>query len=140
VKGLCKGIQVLQSIRLLLIIVVTTGLVAEEATEEIEYVQIQPIIVTNYLKKSAKKPGFVQMSAQLSVKDKLSVDKLNKHMPLIREYIVDFLSFTEEQTIKDASKRNQLRASMTKGIQKLLTEQIGQPLIEELVITHFMWD
>lgn len=113
---------------------------ADESSKEIEYVQIQPVIVTNYLKKSAKKPGFIQMSAQLSVKEKKSVDLLNKHMPLVREYIIDFLSFTEESVIKDASKRNQLRLSMTSGIQKLLTKQIGQPLIEELVITHFMWD
>jgi len=113
---------------------------AEEQLKNIEYVQIQPTIVTNYQKKSAKKPGFIQMTAQLSVLNKKSVDKVTKHIPLVRAYIIEYLSFTDESVIKDASQRNKLRVSLAKGIQKLLTEHTGEPLIEELVITHFMWD
>ena len=108
--------------------------------EIIEYVQIEPIIVTNYLKISSKKTGFIQLKAQLIVKDKLTVDKLEKHMPLVRDYIVEYLNFSEEKFIKDVSKRKELRAALTTGIQELLTEQIGESLVEELVITQFMWN
>ncbi len=113
---------------------------AEEELPGLEYVPIEPVIVTNYQKKSMKKPGFIQLKAQLSVRGTESVDVLSAHMPLVRDYIIEFLSFTSEQVIKDASQRNQLRLSLTKGIQDMFTEQLGAPLVEELVITHFMWD
>ncbi len=113
---------------------------AENELPELEYIPIEPVIVTNYQKKSMKKPGFIQLKAQLSVRGKESADLLAAHMPLVRDYIIDFLSFTNEKVIKDASQRNQLRLSLAKGIQDMFTEQLGAPLVEELVITHFMWD
>lgn len=108
--------------------------------ELLEFVPIEPIIITNYLKKSSKKPGFIQLKAQLIVKEKLSVEKLEKHMPLVRDYIVEYLNFSKEDFIKDVSKRKELRTALTVGIQELLTEQIGEPLVEEFVITQFMWN
>ena len=118
----------------------TVTVKAEEGLADIEYVSIEPVIVTNYLKKRSKKPGFVQLKAQLVVRSKESVDLVMMHMPLIRDYIVEFLGFTEEKVIKDVSSRNRMRLAMTTGIQKLLTDNAGAPLIEDLVFTHFMWD
>ena len=118
----------------------TVTVKAEEGLADIEYVSIEPVIVTNYLKKPSKKPGFVQLKAQLVVRSKESVDLVMMHMPLIRDYIVEFLGFTEEKVIKDVSSRNRMRLAMTTGIQKLLTDNAGAPLIEDLVFTHFMWD
>ena len=113
---------------------------AEKELADIEYVSIEPVIVTNYLKKPSKKLGYVQLKAQLVVRSKESVDLVMMHMPLIRDYIVEFLGFTEEKVIKDVSSRNRMRLAMTTGIQKLLTDNAGAPLIEDLVFTHFMWD
>jgi len=113
---------------------------ASEAKVEIEYIQIKPIIVTNYLKKVSKKPGFVQMSAQLTVKSELSSTKIVAHMPLVRDFVIEFLSFTDENTIKDVTKRRDLRAALSAGIKAMLTKELGEPLIEELIITHFIWD
>ncbi len=118
----------------------SSQLLADEELAEIEYVSIDPVIVTNYLRKRSKKPGFVQMKAQLSVRGKESVDLVMMHMPLIRDYIVEYLSFTQEKEIKDISSRNKIRAGLSSGIQKVLTDNTGAPLVEELVITHFMWD
>jgi len=130
----------LQLILLIILYLTTLSSSAEEDLADLEYVAIEPVIVTNYQKKSAKKPGFIQIKAQLSVRGTKSAELLSNHMPLIRAYIIDFLSFTDEKLIKDSSKRTQLRLSITKGLKTMLTEQVGQPLIEELVITHFMWD
>ncbi|PCJ48026.1 MAG: hypothetical protein COA74_10250 [Gammaproteobacteria bacterium] len=125
---------------LLITLLIMSNLGAAEKGAEIEYVQIEPIIVTNYQKKSSKKPGFVQISAQLTVKGSKSVSKLLDHMPLVRDYIIEFLSFTDESIIKDVTKRRELRASLSAGIKATLTKHLGEPLIEELIITHFMWD
>ncbi|MFT5519945.1 MAG: flagellar FliL protein [Enterobacterales bacterium] len=118
----------------------TVGVCAEDEKVEFEYIQIEPIIVTNYQKKSSKKPGFVQIKAQLTITGKDSVTKLLIHMPLVRDFIIEFLSFTDEKIIKDVTKRKELRATLTTGIKDMLTKEVGEPLIEELIITHFMWD
>ncbi|MFT5452442.1 MAG: flagellar FliL protein [Enterobacterales bacterium] len=127
---------------LLLVIVLfnTAGLLTADEETEFEYIQIEPIIVTNYQKKSSKKPGFVQVQAQLTVNGKESVKKLLAHMPLVRDFVIEFLSFTDEKIIKDVTKRKELRATLTAGIKAMLTKEVGEPLIEELIITHFMWD
>ena len=106
----------------------------------VKFVPIEPIIITNYLKKSPKKTGFIQLKAQLIVKETLDAEKLEKHMPLVRDYIVEYLNFSKEDFIKDVSKRKELRAALTLGLQKLLTEEAGEPLVEEFVITQFMWN
>ena len=113
---------------------------AEEANHELIYIKIEPIITTNYLKKANQKPGFIQLSAQLVVRKKLDADKVVKHMPIVRAFIIDFLSFTQESVIKDVKQRKKLRGSLTEGIQKILTEHTGEPLIDDLVIGQFMWD
>ena len=82
----------------------------------------------------------MQLKAELTVKGKDSVTKLLAHMPLVRDYVIEYLSFTDESLIKDVTKRRDLRAALSAGIKAMLTEQVGEPLIEELIITHFMWD
>ncbi len=118
----------------------TVNVFAEEEQTELEYLSIEPVIITNYLKVRARKPGFVQMRAQLTVRGKQSIVLTLLHMPLIRDYLIEYLSFIHEKDIKDVSKRNQLRKAMASGIQQLLSENTGTPLIEDLVITHFIWN
>ena len=118
----------------------TLNLSAAESPEDIVYLQIEPIIVTNYQKKKSKKPGFIQLSAQLTTRGKLSADTLTLHMPLIRDFIIEYLSFTPESIIKDVTKRRELRAALSKGLQAMLTKKVGTPLVEDIIITHYMWD
>lgn len=125
---------------LILLTLINTLSFAKEDRHELEYVSLYPPIVTNYLKKSSSTLGFIQLKVQLAVRGKNAALLLEKHMPLIREYITEFLNFTNEALIKDTSKRNQLRVSLSKGIQKMLKKEIGEPLIEDLVITHFIWN
>ena len=108
-KDFIKVSAVLQILVLSLCIVNSPPAFSEEKAKELEYIRIDPVIITNYHKKTSKKPGFIQMAAQLSVTNKASVDLVNQHMPLIRDFIIEFLSFTDEQTIKDVKQRNQLR-------------------------------
>ena len=116
-----------------------SSLQAEEGDIVISYVEIDPVIVTNFLRAKGKKPGFVQLQAQITTHSTVAHDTIAKHMPLIRDTIIDFLSFTEEATIKDVSKRKQLRESLTKKVKDKLNEVLGNPYAEDLVITHFMW-
>ena len=112
---------------------------AEEGEVAISYVEIEPVIVTNFLRPKGKKPGFVQLQAQITVHSTVAADAVEKHMPLIRDTIIDFLSFTEEEVIKDVTQRRQLRENLSAKIKKTLEDVLGNAYAEDLVITHFMW-
>jgi len=116
------------------------ALSAAEEESQIIYVSIDPIIVTNYQTTSKKKLGYIQLSAQLSVLSTEDELKLIHHMPLVRDFIVEFLNFSKGAFIKDVKKRKQFKKKIAAGIQKMLTKEIGEPLIEELIITRFMWN
>ena len=81
----------------------------------------------------------MQLQAQITVHSAVASDAIEKHMPLIRHTIIEFLSFTEEEIIKDVSKRKQLREDLKKTIVDTLEEVLGNNYAEDLVITHFMW-
>ena len=112
---------------------------AGEDESAITYVEIDPVIVTNYLRAKGKKPGFVQLQAQITVRGKTSEDMIEKHIPLIRAVMIEYLSFTDEATIKDLSKRTMIREALLNEIQTALTEVAGDSYAENLVITHFIW-
>ena len=117
----------------------TSQLLAEEGDKVVSYVEIDPVIVTNFLREPGKKPGFVQLQAQITVHSTVASDAVEKHMPLIRDTIIDFLSFTKEEIIKDVTKRKQLREQLKKEISNTLEKVLGNNYAEDLVITHFMW-
>ena len=113
--------------------------VAGENENAVSYVEIDPVIVTNYLRAKGKKPGFVQLQAQITVRGKDASDMIEKHIPLIRAVMIEYLSFTEEATIKDLTKRTMIREALLSEIQNALTEVAGDSYAENLVITHFIW-
>ena len=117
-----------------------SALLAEEEQAEIVYIEMDPVIITNYQRESGKKPRFVQFQASIAVYGKSATDAVEKHLPLVRDTIVEFLGFTKESVIKDISKRQELRQQITDEVNKRLEEVAGYPYVEELVITHFMWD
>ena len=131
--------KLLPSLFILLAALQFNSLQAEEGTVEISYVEIEPVIVTNFLRPKGKKPGFVQLQAQITVHSTVAADAVEKHMPLIRDAIIDFLSFTDEVIIKDVTKRKQLREDLTAKVKETLEEVLGNAYAEDLVITHFMW-
>ncbi len=106
----------------------------------IRYVEIEPIIVTNYLRPKGKKPGFVQVQAQLTAEGKSASDIIEDHMPLIRAVMIEYLSFTEEATIKDLNKRIEIRDALLEEIKLALTDVVGENYADSLVFTHFIYD
>ena len=122
----------------LVLCVVHSPLRAAEADSEIAYIEVEPVIITNYLRAKGKKPGFVQLQVQIAVKGTEAANAIEKHQPLIRDTIIEFLSFTDEGTIKDVSKRVEFRDTLKATVNQVLSKHLGYPYAEELVITHYM--
>jgi len=128
---------------LLFILIITLQPYAYGAEDESllrEYIAIEPVIITNYQRPKGKKPGFVQLQAKLAVYGTAAAETVENNLPLIRGTIIEFLMFTNEATIKDITKRNQLREQLALVVNNALKKTLGYPYVEELVITHFMWN
>ena len=122
----------------LVLCVLHNPLRAEESGSEIAYIEVEPVIITNYLRAKGKKPGFVQLQTQIAVHGTEAANAVEKHLPLIRDTIIDFLSFTDEATIKDVSKRAEFRNALKAAVNQVLEKHLGYPYAEDLVITHYM--
>ena len=116
-----------------------TYLAEEEVLEETEYVEINPVIITNIGNPAARKLSYVQVQAQLMVRGKTAVQQVELHMPLIRDFLLEFLGFSEAELITDVTRRSEMRQKAVEGINKILTENAGQAFVDDLLITHMLW-
>ena len=57
----------------------SSALFAAQGEADVRYIEIDPVIVTNYLRAKGKKPGFVQLQAQITVRGKAAEDMIEKH-------------------------------------------------------------
>ena len=107
---------------------------------QVAYVDVYPIIVTNYLRPKGRKPGFVQLEIEIAAYGPTALETIEKHLPLIRDTIIEHISFTEEAKIKDISQRSAIRSELKDKINKVLEKHVGYAYADDLVITRFMWD
>lgn len=132
-----------ETLRLFLLIFLTLSFNPVSAAEEpleIAYIEIYPIIVTNYQRTKSRKPGFVQVEAEIAVYGPVALEVVEKHLPLVRDTIIEFIGFTDEAIIKDISQRNQLRLDMKKRINSVLEKHTGYAYADDVLITKFMWE
>ena len=107
---------------------------------EVAYVDVYPVIVTNYYREKGRKPGFVQLEVEIAAYGPVALETIEKHLPLIRDTIIEHISFTDEDRIKDIGQRAAIRAELKKQVNKVLEKHAGYAYADDLVITRFMWD
>ena len=89
-------------------------------------------IATPFVVNLADKGGiaFLQVNAQLKVKNEEIKQHLHSHMPAIQHTVMMVLSEQTSNSIGSVDGKQQLREKTLKEIQSLLTEKIGNPAIE----------
>lgn len=97
-------------------------------------------IATPFVVNLADKGGiaFLQVNAQLKVKNEELKPHLHSHMPAIQHTVMMVLSEQTSSTIRSVAGKQQLREKTLKEIQSVLTEKIGDPAIEEVYFTGFI--
>lgn len=103
------------------------------------YYGLEPEIVTNYLS-PRKRLGFVRVSVELMLKDADTIEMVEHHAPLIRATIVEILGQQPEEKIKSLSGREEIRRDCFDTVNALLTQEVGQPLVANLLFTRYLYD
>jgi flagellar FliL protein len=63
---------------------------------------------------------------------------VKQHMPVIRNNLVMLFSSQTRQSIASREGKEKVRAEAQAEVQKILTDQTGKPVIEQLYFTSFV--
>ncbi|QYJ93732.1 flagellar basal body-associated protein FliL [Shewanella spartinae] len=126
---------------MLVISVLSLGAYAEEeeVVDTYAYYGFEPDIVTNYIS-NRKKLGFVKISVELMVKVPEDLIVLEHHDPLLRAAIIEILGAQTEDKVKSLTGKEEIRRECYDTLNRLLEQEIGKPLIVNLLFTKYLYD
>lgn len=156
--GLSMGkiVVILVAVQFLLVIIIGAALyfagvfdqggekeASEEKTEQRsqpvgdpQYIPMKPPFTVNF--GSSGGARFMQVEVQLMTYDKEAVKAIEKHQPVLRDRILRVLGNQEEESVRTAEGKEQMRAEVLKVIQKVMEERYGAAAIEEVYFTSFV--
>lgn len=110
-----------------------------EPVKEVHYFDLDPNIITNYQKPPSRRLGFITIDVQFQVSSVANLDALEYHKPLIEDTLIDVINSQDETIIKDIAQRNAIRDKIKQRLSAVLKEETGEPIIEDVLFTKFIY-
>lgn len=114
-----------------------------EGEEEVEvqhtaaiYFDFKPPFIVNYQWNGRQR--YVQISLSVMTRSQAVVDAMQKHMPLIRNNLVMVFSSQDFEMLRTPEGKEAVRKAALEEMQKVLTEEMGEPGIEQVLFTNFV--
>lgn len=115
---------------------------AEEESEEkklpIKYYQIAPNIMTFY-QSSGKKMGYIVVQVQVVVRGDDNLELIETHLPLMQDTLIDFFNRQEKDVVQDLNQRETLRQEAKARVAKVISDEIGDDIVENLLFTQYIF-
>ncbi|MBV1883792.1 MAG: flagellar basal body-associated FliL family protein [Pseudomonadales bacterium] len=109
---------------------------AEEVRKQAIYMPMKPPFVINYTVGSRQR--YAQINVSLMARDDFIIEALQRHMPLIRNNLVAAFSAIEFEEVQTTEGKEMMRETALEEIQAILTEEIGEPGLEQVLFTNFV--
>jgi len=100
------------------------------------YFDLKPAFVVNYQWKGRQR--YVQISISVMTRDENVVETLQAHMPLVRNNLVMILGAQDFEVLRTPEGKEAVRESVLEEVQRILTEEMGEPGIEKVLFTNFV--
>lgn len=100
------------------------------------YFDFKPPFIVNYQWQGRQR--FVQVSLSVMTRKGSVVDAMQKHMPLIRNNLLMVFSAQEFEMLRTPEGKEALRQVVLEELQKILTEETGEPGVEQVLFTNFV--
>lgn len=100
------------------------------------YFDFKPPFVVNYKWKNRQR--YVQISLSMMTRDDSVIATLQKHMPLVRNNLVMILSAQDFEVLRTPEGKEALRQSILEELQKIMTDETGEPGVEQVLFTNFV--
>ncbi|MDX1370244.1 flagellar basal body-associated protein FliL [Pseudomonas sp.] len=108
----------------------------EGAPPAVAYVSLTPALVGNF--GTGPKLKFYKADIALRVSGAAAEGKVKHHEPLIRNQLVMLFSQQTEESIAAAGAKEVLRQEALKQVQDILTQEEGQPLVDDLLFNNLI--
>lgn len=133
-----------QLVGIILLVSFTNGVFAEskpasgenELTPTLLYIKLEPPFVVNV--EDGETLRFLQVNTELQFSDALAQPIIEKHIPAIRHAMIMLLSGQPAKEIKTPKGKETLRMAALEKVQKVMTDNTEQPVVEALYFTGFI--
>lgn len=100
------------------------------------YLDLHPAFVANFTGDSKKK--YMQVYMVALAKEQESIDKLEMHMPAVRNNILMALSRKTSEDVATVDGKEILRKEVLEVVRETMVEKVGKSGIEDLYFTKFV--
>lgn len=100
------------------------------------YISVKEPFLVNI--KSGKRSRMMQIRLQFMVRSKQAEDLVKKHMPLLRNDLLDYFSVADAEVVQTREGRNALKQGALETAQTVIREQAGFDAIEMVLFTGFV--
>ncbi len=129
---------------LLSLLLLAIGIAAVQASDEAEapapgttaYVSLGDPMVLNLSGK--RKLTFLQISADVLVRDSDTEEAVKIHVPAIRHSLIMLLSEQKAADIKSPGKREEIRQVATANVKRLITDLSGEGEVAEVLFSNIL--
>lgn len=108
----------------------------ENAAPKVAYYSLVPALVGNF--GTGPKLKFYKADIALRVTGSEAEEKVEHHEPLIRNQLVMLFSQQTEANMADENAKETLRQEALKQVQEVLTQEEGQPIVEDLLFNNLI--
>jgi len=100
------------------------------------YETLAPAFVVNFNHEGRQR--YMQVSLALMGRDKASLDALKAYMPDLRNRLVMLFSSQNVETLMTPVGKEMLRQQATTAVQELAQQELGSPVIEQVLFTNLV--
>ncbi|MDP2714821.1 flagellar basal body-associated protein FliL [Rheinheimera sp.] len=129
----------IKSLLLSLLLLATLPALAQDQPKEIVYYGFDPDIVTNYISGNRRSLGYIRVTVELMIEDKQYLPAIEHHEPLILDIIIGIFSKQPEDKIKSLTGREEIRLAILDKLQQSMKKEAGEPMIQDLLFTKYLY-
>jgi len=100
------------------------------------YYDLKPPFVVNYSWKGRQR--YVQISLAVMTRKPAVVEALQKHMPLVRNNLVQIFGAQNFEGLRTPEGKEMMREAAMEDLQKILIDEMGEEGIEKVLFTNFV--
>lgn len=102
----------------------------------VNYYPLEPEFVVNFMARGRQR--YMQLGLSLKITDAKGIGLVETHEPLLRNNIVILLSAQEYLTLQSDEGRLALRKQLLTNIRQLMTQETGQPIVDDIYFTSYV--
>jgi len=112
---------------------------AQKNVPEVVYYGFDPDIVTNYVTENRRTLGYLRVSVELMLPSRDMLKTIEYHEPLILDTIIGILSKQSEEKVKSLHGREEIRLIILEQLQQVLRRETGQPMVQDVLFTKYLY-